>query len=181
MGKTESGAVWLDPNKTSPYDFYQYWRNVDDKDVEKCLGLLTFLPMNEVHRLGRLQDAQINNAKETLAFEVTKIIHGEEEALKAQTAAKALFAGGAAGGSIPTTEIPRSELETGMDIISLLQKADLIPSRAEGRRLIQQGGVKLEGNKVDSLDAVITTEQFDSEGSLMIQKGKKVYHKIQLV
>lgn len=181
MGKTESGAVWLDPNKTSPYDFYQYWRNVDDKDVEKCLALLTFLPMDEVRRLGSLQDAEINKAKEALALEVTKIIHGEEEALKAQTAAKALFAGGAAGGSIPTTEIPRSEFETGIDILSLLQKAELIPSRAEGRRLIQQGGVKVEGNKVDSVDTVITIESFNQDGSLMIQKGKKVYHKVQLV
>ncbi len=180
MGKTVGGAVWLDPEKTTPYEFYQYWRNIGDKDVEKCLGLLTFLPMDEVRRLGALEGSEINRAKEVLAFELTKIVHGEEEAEKAQTAARALFGGGQAGGSIPTTEIPSAEFAEGMDIITLLTKASLIPSRGEGRRLIQQGGIKLADKKAEAFDYVVTEKDF-TDGELMIQKGKKVYHKIKLV
>ena len=177
MGKTEKGAIWLDAERTPPYEFYQYWRNVDDRDVEKCIALLTFLPMDEVRRLGALKDNEINRAKEVLAYEFTKIVHGEAEAEKAQTAARALFAGGAEGGSVPTTEIQKSQLD--MDILTLLSKAGLIPSRAEGRRLIAQGGIKLDGNKVDAFDYVVTEKDF-KDGSLMIQKGKKVFHRINI-
>ncbi|NLK96483.1 MAG: tyrosine--tRNA ligase [Epulopiscium sp.] len=180
MGKTEKGAIWLDPEKTSPYDFYQYWRNVADADVKKCLSLLTFLPMEEVNRLSALEGAEINKAKEVLAFEVTKIVHGEEEAKKAETAAKALFAGGAQGGSIPTTEISKEELKEGMDIITLLQKTGLTPSRSEGRRLIQQGGIKVQDQKITDIDYLVTENDF-SDNTVMIQKGKKVFHRVQLI
>ena len=180
MGKTEGGAVWLDPEKTSPYEFYQYWRNIGDKDVEKCLALLTFLPMDEVRRLGALQDSEINKAKEVLAFEVTKIIHGEEEALKAQKAAKALFEGAAEGGSIPTTEISVSELSDGMDILTVLIQCGLITSKSEGRRLIQQNGLKLNDNKIEAFDYIVKPDNFE-DGKAKIQKGKKVFHFVKLV
>lgn len=180
MGKTEKGAVWLDPTKTTPYEFYQYWRNIDDRDVENCLALLTFLPMEEVRRLGALEGSKINQAKEVLAYELTKIVHGEEEAEKAQTAARALFQGGASGGSIPSTELSSVELAEGIDILTLLQKASLIPSRAEGRRLVQQGGIKLNDEKITAFDYIVTAGQF-KENELMIQKGKKIFHKITLI
>ena len=180
MGKTEGGAVWLDPEKTTPYEFYQYWRNVGDKDVEKCLALLTFLPMDEVRRLGALKGSEINKAKEILAFEVTKIIHGEEEAKKAQDAARALFAGGAEGGSIPTTEIPASKFGDGMDIITLLSECGLIASKSEGRRLVQQNGLKLNDEKVTAFDYVVTSNDI-KDGKIKIQKGKKVFHHVKLV
>lgn len=180
MGKTEGGAVWLDPEKTTPYEFYQYWRNVGDKDVEKCLALLTFLPMDEVHRLGALEGSEINKAKEILAFEVTKIIHGEEEAKKAQDAARALFAGGAEGGSIPTTEIPASKFGDGMDILTLLSECGLIASKSEGRRLVQQNGLKLNDEKVTAFDYVVTSNDI-KDGKIKIQKGKKVFHHVKLV
>ncbi|WP_250229567.1 tyrosine--tRNA ligase [Anaeropeptidivorans aminofermentans] len=179
MGKTQRGAVWLDPEKTTPYEFFQYWRNVEDASVEKCLGLLTFLPMEEVRRLGSLQDKDINIAKEALAYEITKNVHGEEEAKKALEAARALFAGGAHGGSIPATEIEKSDIEKGISIIELLEKASLIPSRGEGRRLITQGGIKVNDEKVEAFDKVITADDF-KDGELMIQKGKKVFHKVTL-
>ncbi len=180
MGKTEGGAVWLDAEKTTPYEFYQYWRNVGDKDVEKCLALLTFLPMDEVRRLGALEGSEINKAKEVLAFEVTKIIHGEEEAIKAQEAAIALFAGGAEGGSIPTTEITKDELSDGMDILTLLVKCGLISSKSEGRRLVQQNGLKLNEEKVTAFDYVVTEKDFEG-GKAKIQKGKKVFHHAKLI
>lgn len=180
MGKTVSGAVWLDPDKTSPYDFYQYWRNVEDASVENCLGLLTFLPMDEVRRLGALQGQDINHAKEVLAHEITKIVHGQAEADKAQTAAKALFAGAEGEGSIPTTTLARSSFVTGMNLISLLQQTELIGSRSEGRRLIQQGGIYLEGNQVKDFDYLVTEADFTDEDSLLIRKGKKAYHRVQL-
>ena len=180
MGKTEGGAVWLDAQKTSPYEFYQYWRNVGDKDVEKCLALLTFLPMDEVRRLGALEGSEINKAKEILAFEVTKIIHGEEEAKKAQDAARALFAGGAEGGSIPTTEITKDELAGGMDILTLLTKCGLISSKSEGRRLVQQNGLKLNEEKVTAFDYIVTEKDF-VDGKAKIQKGKKVFHHAKLI
>lgn len=180
MGKTEGGAVWLDPEKTTPYQFYQYWRNVGDKDVEKCLALLTFLPMDEVRRLGALEGSEINKAKEILAFEVTKIIHGEEEAKKAQDAARALFAGGAEGGSIPTTEIPASKFGDGMDILTLLSECGLIASKSEGRRLVQQNGLKLNDEKVTAFDYVVTSNDI-KDGKIKIQKGKKVFHHVKLV
>lgn len=180
MGKSMGGAVWLDPQKTTPYEFYQYWRNIDDRDVQKCLSLLTFLPMNEVRRLGSLKDEKINEAKEVLAYEVTKIVHSEEDAKKAQEAARALFKGGANSDSIPNTQINKSEFQDGMDIITLLQKANLIPSRGEGRRLIQQKGVKVNDEIVDSIDKKINLNDF-KDNILVIQKGKKIFHHIKAI
>lgn len=180
MGKTEKGAVWLDPEKTTPYEFYQYWRNVADSDVKKCLSLLTYLPMDEVNALASLEGAEINKAKEKLAFEVTKIVHGEEEAIKAETAAKALFLGGAHGGSIPTTEMAKADFAEGMDILTLLQNTKLVPSRSEGRRLVTQNGIKVEAQPVTDPNTLITIELFKNN-ELMIQKGKKVFHKVILV
>ena len=179
MGKTEKGAVWLDPEKTSPYEFYQYWRNVGDKDVEKCLRLLTFLPMDEVRRLGTLEGSEINKAKEVLAYELTKIVHGEEEAKKADVAAKALFMGGNAGGSIPTTEVKAENLEN-MDILSALVLTKLTPSRSEARRAVQQGGVKLNDEKVDNIELKITEDLF-KDGIVTLQRGKKSFHRLKLV
>lgn len=179
MGKTERGAVWLDPEKTSPYEFYQYWRNVADADVKKCLSLLTYVPMDEVNALTSVEGSAINKAKERLAFEVTKIVHGEEEAQKADTAAKALFLGGAHGGSIPTTEFESAEFEEGMDILTLLQQTKLVPSRSEGRRLVTQNGIKVNEQPVTDPNAQITMIDF-KENELMIQKGKKVFHKVIL-
>lgn len=179
MGKTEKGALWLDANKTTPYEFYQYWRNVDDTDVKKCLALLTFLPMEEVEALGSLQGAAINQAKERLAFEVTKIVHGEEEAFKADTAAKALFVGGQTGGSIPTTNLQTSAFDSGIQLIMLLEKIKLVPSRSEARRLITQGGIKLEGNVITDINYEVQLSDF-KDNTLMIQKGKKVFHRICL-
>ena len=179
MGKTEKGAVWLDPEKTSPYEFYQYWRNIGDKDVPKYLALLTFLPMDEVRRLSALEGSEINKAKEVLAYELTKIVHNEEEAIKAQTAARALFGGGANGGSIPTTELSQSEFTDGMDILTLLTTVKLAPSRAEGRRLVQQGGIKVNEVKVDTIERKITLDDFN-DGEILIQKGKKNFHKVKL-
>ncbi|MDI9476513.1 MAG: tyrosine--tRNA ligase [Natronincolaceae bacterium] len=179
MGKTKSGAVWLDANKTSPFEFYQYWRNVADMDVKNCLSLLTFLSMDEVERLGSLEGAEINKAKEILAFEVTKLVHGEEEAKKADKAAKALFGEGAMGGSIPSTTIPKAEFVEGMDIITLLSKVGLIPSRGEGRRLIQQGGITINDGRVSDISTLITLDFFEND-TLMIRKGKKTYHQVVL-
>lgn len=180
MGKTEFGAVWLDPEKTPPYDFYQYWRNVDDRDVEKCLSLLTFLPMDEVRRLGALEGSQINKAKEVLAFELTKMIHGEEEAAKAQAAAKALFASGSDLESAPTTELPMAKLQQGMNILNLLVEVGLTASKGEGRRLVQQGGLYMGEERVDDIDLTVTEKDF-SDGTLMLRKGKKVYHLVKLI
>lgn len=180
MGKTESGTIWLDADKTSPYEFYQYIRNIDDRDVEKTLALLTFLPMDEVRRLGALEGAEINKAKEVLAFEVTKLVHGEEEATKAQEAAKALFAGGVNADSIPSTEFSAKDFEEGKDILTLLQEIDLIPSRGEGRRLIQQGGIKIEDEPVKDVNLIINVDSF-KDNKMMIRKGKKVYHQIKLI
>ncbi|MDD3840148.1 MAG: tyrosine--tRNA ligase [Clostridia bacterium] len=180
MGKTESGAVWLDANKTSPYDFYQYWRNIDDADVENCLALLTFIPMDEVRKLGALEGSKINKAKEILAYEVTKLVHGEEEAVKAQKAAKALFVKKTDSDNIPHTDIEKSVFEQGLDIISLLQKAELVSSRSEARRLIKQGGIYVQDERISDIDFVVTKEHFE-DNKLMIRKGKKVYHQIRLV
>ena len=179
MGKTVSGAVWLDPEKTSPYEFYQYWRNVGDKDVEKCLALLTFLPMDEVRRLGALEGSEINKAKEVLAFELTKIVHGEEEATKAQEAARALFGKGSAAGSAPTTELPAADFAEGMDILTLLTTIGVVPSRSEGRRAVQQGGVKVAEKPVTDVDFKVTADLF-TDGKLLVQKGKKTFHNVVL-
>lgn len=180
MGKTEKGAVWLDPKKTTPYEFYQYWRNIDDKDVEKCLALLTFIPMKEVKRLGALEGSEINKAKEVLAYELTKIVHNEEEAKKAQEAAKSLFGKGAASGSVPTTEFAKSDFKEGIDILTLLYNIKLVPSKSEARRNVQQGGVKIRDKKIDSIDYKITLSDFEND-ELLIQKGKKSFHKIKLI
>ena len=180
MGKTAKGALWLDPEKTSPYEFYQYWRNVGDADVEKCLALLTFLPMDEVRRLGALEGAEINKAKEVLAYEVTKLIHGEEEAQKAQEASRALFAGGANMQDVPSVELAKDDLGDGMEILTLLDKARLIPTRSEGRRLVQQGGIEVNGEKITDIKTVITEKDFENN-TLLIKKGKKVYKQVKLV
>ena len=176
MGKTAKGALWLDAEKTSPYEFYQYWRNIADADVEKCLALLTFLPMDEVRRLGSYKDEKINESKETLAFEVTKMIHGEEEAVKAQEASRALFTGGPDSSDVPTVTITAEELGDGLDILTILDKAGLISSKSEGRRLVQQNGIAVDGTKVTDIAQVFTPDDF-SDG-LLIKKGKKIYKKV---
>lgn len=180
MGKTMKGAVWLDPEKTSPYEFYQYWRNIEDVKVEECLGLLTFLPMDEVRRLGALKDAAINQAKEVLAFEITKIVHGEEEATKAQEASRALFSNGVKSEDIPTTTYAKEQLSNGIDLITLLVDTKLAPTRSEARRVIQQGGVTVNDIKVTEFDKKFTLEDLDSDGALLIKKGKKGYHQIKI-
>ena len=179
MGKTMKGAVWLDPEKTSPYEFYQYWRNIEDVKVEECLGLLTFLPMEEVRRLGALEGAEINKAKEVLAYEITKIVHGEEEAEKAQTAARALFVQGGKTADIPTTSYPAAELEEGKDILTLLVDTKLAKNRSEARRLVTQGGVSVNDVKVTDFAKVFTSADFDEDGVLLIKKGKKGYHQVK--
>jgi tyrosyl-tRNA synthetase len=179
MGKTEKGAIWLDAEKTSPYEFYQYWRNVDDGDVVKCLMLLTFLPMDEINRLADLKDEKINEAKKILAYELTKLIHGEAEADKAALAAQALFGKGGTTSGMPTTELPEARLADGIGILELLMLTSLTPSKGEGRRLIQQGGIYLEDDKVGSPELIITKDSFKS-GELIIKKGKKTYHKVVL-
>ncbi len=175
MGKTEKGALWLSADKTSPYDFYQYWRNIDDKDVEKCLGLLTFLPMDEVRRLGALEGSQINEAKKVLAYEVTKLVHGEEEAIKAQEAAAALFGGAGMGGSIPTTELTREDLANDARVTTLLAMSKIAPSNSAARRLIQGGGVAVNDEKITDVNAVVTEDMFGGDG-LMLRSGKKKFH-----
>lgn len=176
MGKTEKGALWLDPAKTPPYEFYQYWRNVDDADVARCLALLTFLPMDEVRRLGALKDQEINIAKKTLAYEVTKLIHGEEAADKARQAAEALFGGSGNLENVPTTVMARAEI-AGKRLIDILPATGLAASLGEGRRLIAGGGLYLDEAKVEDQNFVITPEAV-AGGSLMLRKGKKTYHRI---
>lgn len=178
MGKTQSGAVWLDPNKTTPYEFYQYWRNVADDDVLKCIRMLTFLPLEEIDAMDSWEGSQLNKAKEILAYELTKLVHGEEEANKADEAAKAVFAGGGKSQNMPTTVYKKEELDAGKDLITLLVETKLVASRSEGRRLIQQGGVSVNDEKVTDFARVFTTADFDQDGSLVIKKGKKGYHQI---
>ena len=180
MGKTQSGAVWLDPKKTSPYDFYQYWRNVADADVLKCLRMLTFLPLEQIDEMDKWEGSQLNKAKEILAYELTALVHGEEEAKKADTAAKSLFAGVQWVVLLPTTEITKDELGEGLQIIEVLEKCKLIPSRGEGRRLVQQGGVRVNEEKVTDIGTVITAEMCDEDGIIMIQKGKKTFHQLKV-
>jgi len=175
MGKTEKGALWLDAEKTSPYDFYQYWRNIDDADVEKCLALLTFLPMEEVRRLGALTDKEINIAKKALAFEVTKLIHGQDEAEKAEQAAKALFGGAGNLDNVPTVSITTDSM--GTKLLDVLASTGIVASKSEGRRLIQQGGLYIGDAKVSDPDLLLTATLFDNN-NLLIRKGKKNYHRI---
>ena len=177
MGKTESGAVWLDPEKTSPYDFYQYWRNVDDADVIRCLKILTFLPLEEIEAMAKWEGSQLNKAKEILAFEVTKLIHGEEEAVKAQNAARAIFGGGAHSENMPSTELSDGDFTDGeISVLDLLAKTKMVPSKGEARRLIDQGGISIDDEKVNSVTAKISKSSFE-KGFVIIKKGKKVHHK----
>lgn len=176
MGKTASGALWLDAEKTSPYDFYQYWRNIDDGDVEKCLALLTFLPMEEVHRLGAYKDQQINEAKKTLAFEVTKLVHGEVEALKAKAAAEALFGGAGSAGEMPTVKYTATD--NGSKLIDFLTKTGVFETKSEGRRLIQQNGFALNDIKINDIEYVLTDNDF-TDGVALVKKGKKKYFRIE--
>ena len=179
MGKTMKGALWLDPAKTSPYEFYQYWRNIEDVKVEECLGLLTFLPMDEVRRLGALQGSELNHAKEVLAYEVTKTVHGEEEAKKAQEAARAMFGGSAASADIPTTTYPKDRFEAGIDLITLMVDGKMATTRSDARRNIDQGGVTVNDVKVTDHDAVFTVNDFNSDGALIVKKGKKTFHQFR--
>ena len=175
MGKTASGAVWLDPNKTSPYDFYQYWRNVEDADVLKCIRMLTFLPLEQIDEMDSWKDAQLNTAKEILAFELTKLVHGEEEAAKAQASAKALFMGGD-DANMPTTEITADKLQEGkIGILNLMVACGLAPSNKQARQLVEQGGVFVNDEKVPSAQMLITEEMLQQ--GVKIRKGKKVFHK----
>ena len=181
MGKTQKGALWLDADKTSPYEFYQYWRNVGDADVEKCLRMLTFLPMDEVKRLASLEDREINKAKEILAFEVTKLVHGEEEAKKAQDAARAAFGGGGDMSNLPTAEIEKSKLEgEGMGVVNFIKELGLVPSNREGFMTIEQGGLKIDGEKITDKKAVITPDTF-KDGQILVEKGKKKKLIVKLV
>jgi tyrosyl-tRNA synthetase len=180
MGKTQSGAIWLDANKTSPYDFYQYWRNVQDSDVEKCLALLTFLPMEEVRRLGALKDAGINEAKKILAYEVTRLVHGEEEAARAQKAAEALFGGKGDADSIPSAEITKEEIRAGIKLLDLIVRAGLTPSKSEARRALQQGGIYVNEIKVSDMDMVVGEKDI-ADGGIMLQRGKKSFCRVRVV
>lgn len=181
MGKTQSGALWLDPNKTSPYEFYQYWRNVDDSDVLKCIKMLTFLPLDEIAELEKLEGAELNKAKEILAYETTKLVHGEEEAQKAQQAARSLFAGGGNSDNIPTTELKSEDFAEGkINILDLLVKAELAPSKSEARRNVTQGGVSVDGEKITDPNAAISTDEIASKGEIVVKRGKKAFRKIKL-
>ena len=175
MGKTAGGALWLDPEKTSPYEFYQYWRNVDDADVEKCLALLTFLPMEEVRRLGSFKDQQINEAKKILAYEVTKLVHGEAEADKAKAAAEAMFGGQGVSADIPTIELSADAV--GSKLLDVLTQQGVFASKSEGRRLIQQNGLTLNDVKVGDVDMVLSAESFQ-DGAALVKKGKKKYYRL---
>ena len=178
MGKTASGAVWLDPNKTTPYDFYQYWRNVEDADVLKCIRMLTFLPMEQIEAMDSWEGSQLNTAKEILAYELTKLVHGEEEANKAQASAKALFGAGA-DADIPTAEISEADLIDGaIDILTILVKAGLVPSKSEARRAVDQGGVTVEGEKVTDIKATYTAETL--KNGIVVRRGKKAFKKVVL-
>ena len=180
MGKTQSGAVWLDPEKTSPFDFYQYWRNVGDSDVLKCLRMLTFLPLEQIDEMDQWEGSQLNQAKEILAFELTKLVHGEEEAAKAQEGARALFAAGASTENMPTFELSEEDFTDGtIDILSILNKSGLAASRSEGRRNVEQGGVSVDGNPVKDIKAVFSREQFAGDG-VVVKRGKKNFKKIIL-
>lgn len=174
MGKTASGAVWLDPNKTSPFDFYQYWRNIDDADVMKCIKMLTFIPLDQIHEMEKWPDNRINEKKEILAYELTKLVHGEEEANKAQNAAHALFSGNGDDANMPTSELEVNE--NGLSLIDILVQTNLAASKGEARRLIEQGGVSVDGEKVTNVSEIIPLAKLKE--SIKIKKGKKVFHKV---
>jgi tyrosyl-tRNA synthetase len=176
MGKTQSGAVWLDPEKTSPYDFYQYWRNVDDADVIKCMKMLTFLPLEEIEKMAAWEGSQLNTAKEILAFELTKLVHGDEEAAKAQAAARAVFGGGDSE-NMPTAELSSEDFTDGViDVVSVIVKAELVPTRSEGRRAIEQGGLVVDGEKETDFRKTYTIEDFAN--GIVFKKGKKSFKKV---
>jgi tyrosyl-tRNA synthetase len=178
MGKTASGAVWLDPKKTTPYDFYQYWRNVEDADVLKCIRMLTFLPIEEINAMDGWEGSQLNKAKEILAYELTKLVHGEDEANKAQASAKALFGAGE-GADIPTTSLAETDLIDGaIDILTILVKAGLVPSKSEARRAVEQGGVSVDGEKVTDLKKSYTTDEL--KNGIVVKRGKKSFKKVVL-
>ena len=181
MGKTAKGAVWLDPNKTSPFEFFQYWRNIDDADVLKCIRMLTFLPLEEIDKMSTWEGSQLNEAKEILAYELTKLVHGEEEADKAKAASKALFSGAGDTEHMPTTELTNDDFGGGsIDVLTLLVKCELAASKGEARRLVQQGGVSVNDQKVDAIETTFGCEQFTGDG-VIIKKGKKVFHRAVLV
>ncbi len=179
MGKTASGAVWLDPNKTTPYDFYQYWRNVGDQDVLKCIRMLTFLPLEQIDEMDKWEGSQLNRAKEILAYELTALVHGEEEAKKAEESAKALFGAGGNNANMPTSVLTDADFENGgINVLSMLVTTGLCPSRGEARRLVQQGGVTIDDVKVASIDESLARERFEGEG-IIVRKGKKVFHRVK--
>lgn len=179
MGKTQKGAVWLDAEKTTPYEFYQYWRNVDDGDVIKCMKLLTFIPMSEINEYAKLEGAELNKAKEVLAYSLTELVHGKEEADKAQAAAKALFAGGSDDSNMPTTTVENADFEDGkVTVLSLMIKAGMIKSNGEGRRLIQQGGISVNDEKITDVFTAVSKD--DLANGIVVKKGKKVFHKFTL-
>lgn len=179
MGKTQKGAVWLDAEKTTPYEFYQYWRNVDDSDVIKCMKLLTFIPMSEINEYAKLEGAELNKAKEVLAYSLTELVHGKEEADKAQAAAKALFAGGSDDSNMPTTTVEDADFEDGkVTVLSLMIKAGMIKSNGEGRRLIQQGGISVNDEKITDVFTAVSKD--DLANGIVVKKGKKVFHKFTL-
>ena len=181
MGKTAKGAVWLDPNKTSPFEFFQYWRNVGDADVLKCIRMLTFLPLEEIDQMDKWEGSQLNEAKEILAYELTKLVHGEEEAEKAKAASRALFSGDGDTGHMPTTELTNDDFGGGaIDVLTLLVKCGLAASKGEARRLVQQGGVTVNDEKVSAIETTFGCEQFTGDG-VVIKKGKKVFHRAVLV
>ena len=179
MGKTAGNAVWLDPKKTSPYDFYQYWRNVGDSDVLKCIRMLTFLPLEQIDEMDKWEGSQLNRAKEILAYELTALVHGEEEAKKAEESAKALFGAGGDSANMPTSVLTDADFENGsINVLSMLVTTGLCPSRGEARRLVQQGGVTIDDVKVASIDESLARERFEGEG-IIVRKGKKVFHRVK--
>ena len=180
MGKTAKGALWLDPLKTSPYEFFQYWRNIEDAKVEECLGLLTFLPMDEVRRLGALKDAEINHAKEVLAYEITRIVHGEEEAKKALDAARAVFAGGGVSDDMPTVEYTKEQFGAGIDVIAALVDSKIAKTRSEGRRLIEGSAVSVNDEKVSDVKRMLLSDDLNDDGFLILKSGKKKIYKISV-
>ena len=180
MGKTAGNAVWLDPNKTSPFEFYQYWRNVDDADVMKCIRMLTFLPLEQIDEMDKWEGSQLNRAKEILAYELTALVHGEEEAKKAEEAAKALFGAGGNNANMPTSTLTDTDFENGgINVLSMLVTTGLCPSRGEARRLVQQGGVTIDDVKVTSIDESLARERFEGDG-VIVRKGKKVFHRVKV-
>ena len=180
MGKTAGNAVWLDPKKTSPYDFYQYWRNVGDSDVLKCIRMLTFLPLEQIDEMDKWEGSQLNRAKEILAYELTALVHGEEEAKKAEESAKALFGAGGDSANMPTSVLTDADFENGsINVLSMLVTTGLCPSRGEARRLVQQGGVTVDDVKVASIDESLARERFEGEG-VIVRKGKKVFHRVEV-